>query len=546
MSNISIYAIATILAIHTIINCLTSTVGQYVYRYYLEIYPNSSNYTVTNAYHAFYVVDVNTNETSTCSHKNISRDGDAQTWAQQSSAELFFWTSLVSSCPVIIMTYVLGLYTPQLGKRVVLLIPMLGSTIQLILWLLIIYFRLSELWWYTAAFINGLSGAGGVISLTLTLIITENTPENERSSRFVRFGAMQTAIAAIATLTIGYYISWRGFNDLYWMALTLQILAIVIVLRFLKGLDNHVDERTHLLSSSSSNDEVTVVEPVNWRNFFKVFTVLHSNQRSKKKRISLFLTLFANGFFTLGSACFAPLLFYLLNAPFCWTSKDIGKFSALNALTSAFLSLLGMNILTYFGVIDVTICAISHVFFFASALLVAFARYDWQLFLSLLLNAFSGYQGTLTTSMMSKWLSSYEQNNAFTLVTEINTIITTFGTAFFNWLYAHTVIYQPNLVLLIAAGLSVIPFILNICLFIVTRKMPDDDVLSTDKIESEPFHSENNTLPHADDAAYLIIPSQSLTTTVQTPSSERYQSDPTYDNQTQHIMNPTNNDLGIL
>jgi hypothetical protein len=174
MSNIRIYALVAILAIHTIISCLTSTVGQYVYRYYLEIYPNSSNYTVKNAYNAFYVVDVNRNETSTCSHKNISRDGDAHTWAQQSSAELFFWTSLVSSCPIIIMTYVLGLYTPQLGKRVVLVIPMLGSTIQLSLWLFIIYFRLSELWWYTAAFINGLSGAGGVISKSIYFIFVIN------------------------------------------------------------------------------------------------------------------------------------------------------------------------------------------------------------------------------------------------------------------------------------------------------------------------------------------------------------------------------------
>ena len=80
--------------------------------------------------------------------------------------------------------------------------------------------------------------------------------------------------------------------------------------------------------------------------------------------------------------------------------------------------------------------------------------------------------------------------------------------------------------------------------------MRDDEILSTDKLESEPFHSENNTLSHTDDdaaaAAYLIIPSQPLTTTVYTPSSERYQSDPTYDNQTQQIMNPTNDDLGIL
>ena len=49
---------------------------------------------------------------------NISLDSDAQAWAQQRSADLFFWTNLYSSCPIIIMTYILGLYTPKLGQTI--------------------------------------------------------------------------------------------------------------------------------------------------------------------------------------------------------------------------------------------------------------------------------------------------------------------------------------------------------------------------------------------------------------------------------------------
>ena len=291
------------------------------------------------------------------------------------------------------------------------------------------------------------------------MIITENTLESERSSRFVRFGAMQTALAALATFAIGYYITWRGFTDLYWMALLSQILSISIVVFFFKSANTDHDERRPL--SSSTNDEFRELSSTTCNHFFKVCTVFRSNHRSKKKTISLFLTLFSNIFFVSAITAFAPFLWFLLNAPFCWTSKDIGNYSALGAISSAILSLLGMQALTYAGASDAIICAISQVFFCAAAVWVAFARFSWQLYAGLLISAFSGYQGSLTISMMSKWLEPYERSNAFTLVTEINTIISTFGSAFFNWVYARTVVNYRNLTLFIAAGLGIIPFILN-------------------------------------------------------------------------------------
>jgi hypothetical protein len=165
MPGVSNYAIAVILCLQTLINCLNSTIGQYIYAFYLHTYPNSSNYTITNAYHSFETLIIINNKSNECVKNNISADNDAELWAQQRSADLFFRTNLISSCPVIIMTYILGLYTSKLGNRFVLLLPMIGGTIQYAIWLAIIYFYLSEFWWYIAAFIIGLSGSGGVLGI---------------------------------------------------------------------------------------------------------------------------------------------------------------------------------------------------------------------------------------------------------------------------------------------------------------------------------------------------------------------------------------------
>ena len=293
----------------------------------------------------------------------------------------------------------------------------------------------------------------------MNLIITENTIESERSSRFVRLSAMQTAIAAIATMSIGYYIVWRGFTDLFWFALFLEIVSMIIAIIFFKSTDVNLNERTPLLSST--NEEFNELSSTKCCHFFKVCTVLQSNRRSKKKSISLFLTLFSNIFFTSASIAYAPFLWFLLNVPFCWTAKEIGNYSALGSISSAILSLIGMQILTCLGASDAIICAISHLFFCASSFWIAFSRYSWQLYAGLFISAFSSYQTSLTPSMMSKWLESYERNDVFTLVAEINTIISTFGTAFFNWIYARTVVNYRTLTIFIAAGLAVVPFLLN-------------------------------------------------------------------------------------
>ena len=161
----SSYAIAALLCLQTLIACLVSTVGQYVYGFYVQSYPGSSNRTDDETTsRSLWVFDAFNSEGSPCAvNSSAAFDGDAQSWAQQRSAHLFFWTNLCASCPVIVMTYLVGLYTSRLGRRAVLIVPMLGMVSQCGIWLAIMYFHLAEFWWYIAAVVLGLSGSSTVL-----------------------------------------------------------------------------------------------------------------------------------------------------------------------------------------------------------------------------------------------------------------------------------------------------------------------------------------------------------------------------------------------
>lgn len=260
-------------------------------------------------------------------------------------------------------------------------------------------------------------------------------------------------VSAIGTFAIGYYIAWYGFNDLYWTALILQLLSIFIVIFFFKS-------DAYQYQTLAISDDEPVLSKRSAMNL-DIFSVMTSTNRSSKKFYSLLLTLLAYASYSFIYTAFIVLLLYLLNAPFCWTSKQIGNFSATALITFGIFSYFGMKILTKLGACDTVICIISHFFFLVASLWTAFAEHNWQIYATLILGAFGGYQNLLTLSMISKWLEPSERTNAFTLVTEINTIMKVLGYCFFNWVYARTVINYKNFTFLLAAGLTLIPLSLN-------------------------------------------------------------------------------------
>ncbi|CAF4894331.1 unnamed protein product, partial [Rotaria sp. Silwood1] len=421
-------------------------------------------------------------EQCTKNTKNISNNS-AETWAQQRSADLIFRATLWRAFPVIIVTYLFGLYASQLNRQLVLILSLFGNIIHVIIYQAIIYKNLAEYWWYIAAFIVGLAGGTNILGIVINLMITETTEESKQSLRFVRYAAMTTALSAIATSGIGYYIQWRGYTDLLWMALGLELLSIFVVIFFLKPThcSTSIDETTALISSSSNDANVTIKTPTISKCYhcFDICTIFSFTHHSKKRSISLILIIISYTFHLLALSSLSIMLWYLLGALFCWSSKDLGQFSTVSFITTAIFSVLGMKILIYIGANDAIICILSHICFCVYLLWISLAQYSWQLYLALLINPFSTYQSVLTIPMISKWLE------------------------------VHELTYQKNFTLLVASGLCIVPCILNICLFMISRRNCNEQKLTlVSEINAEPTTlSLSNNLPsQAVDVACLIQP----------------------------------------
>ncbi len=112
------------------------SIGQYIYDYYLRSYTP-----ITDTLSKITTTTTIGSEFGQC--KDQLTSAPAQQWAQQQSSNLFFYQTVAASIPTIIMTYILGLYTHQLGRKFVLILTMFGNVFQYAIWLFIIYYQVS-------------------------------------------------------------------------------------------------------------------------------------------------------------------------------------------------------------------------------------------------------------------------------------------------------------------------------------------------------------------------------------------------------------------
>ncbi len=151
----------------------------------------------------------------------------------------------------------------------------------------------------------------------LNLIITDSTEESERTWKFLRIGVVCTAVNAIASLLIGFWIEYRGFVDLYWTALFVQLLTIILVYYYMKP-----ESLTPVLTNNSPDYINNTNMNSKYEQLIQICTVFtpRNTYRSRKRSISLILTLIAFIFHCLASLAFGvPFLWFQLNYPFCLT-----------------------------------------------------------------------------------------------------------------------------------------------------------------------------------------------------------------------------------
>ncbi|KAM4726183.1 lysosomal proton-coupled steroid conjugate and bile acid symporter SLC46A3 [Anableps anableps] len=432
-----LYLVEPVVALYAFSSFLTyPLVQQYVYRRVWQQLTNTA-----------YPVSDNT---SRCAPSNSSSNQTDFHKEVQKQASLFsVYSELLSTIPSLIVTLVLVAYSDRGGRKITIIMPLIGALIYTTTFLTVSFFELNIYLLIGSSFLSSLFGGistflGGCFAYIADLCHNDR----QKTLRMAGVDMMIGLLSGLAAISTGYFLRAAGFNWPFLTSALCQCLLLVYAVFIL-------EETVKKTPADGSNLDGAAQRPALRQLVFGLYQIFAGASYRCKTVLALLMLIFTSFTFAyIGGISMVTL--FELNEPLCWTEILIGYGSALS--TTVFLtSFLGVSAFTYCGVPQLLIVVLGILSVMSGLILVAFAKTTVMMFLVRIPMLLSIMPFPVLRSVMSKIVSKSEQGALFAYLSFLESLFNNVGAAVFSSIYAATVGWYPGFAFLLAAGLCVIP-----------------------------------------------------------------------------------------
>ena len=266
---------------------------------------------------------------------------------QADASEWLTYFNLVRNLPAIFTTLLICSYTDVAGRKLGLLLPMMGGLIKNLIYVIV----LSQSWniniLFIGTFIEGLCGSQMTAQGAAYAYVADIVPKDQRSLRFNVLQALLYLATAVGNVMVGYLIQQTGFVLSFASISILYALAIVYTLFIVP----------------ESNMMSRFKEPFSVAKTFKHAITVFKIYRHKKEvkqpdgdiaivyhgvnwiMVLLLVVFAADSMVVIGRNDVDVL--YMLGLPFCWTSVVIGYYQGIKYTLKAIMDTLGVRCMLY-------------------------------------------------------------------------------------------------------------------------------------------------------------------------------------------------------
>lgn len=292
----------------------------------------------------------------------------------QKQASLFsLYTDLLSTLPSLAVTLLLVAYSDRAGRKITIIMPLIGTLIYTVSFLTVSYYELNLYLLIGASLLSSLfGGLGTFLGGCFAYIADLCADGHQKTMRMAGLDMMIGILAGVASISTGYFVKSAGFNWPFITSAMCQCLVLLYAVFILEETVKKVPEDAVALNgppqSSAFEHMISGV--------YKMFARADSRCRTTLILLMVVFTSFSFTYF--GGASLMTL--YELNRPLCWTEILIGYGSALS--TTVFLtSFVGVSVFTYCGVPQLVIVLMGIMSVMSGMLLVAFTKTTFLMFL---------------------------------------------------------------------------------------------------------------------------------------------------------------------
>uniref|UniRef100_A0A3B4AUE7 Uncharacterized protein n=1 Tax=Periophthalmus magnuspinnatus TaxID=409849 RepID=A0A3B4AUE7_9GOBI len=387
-----------------------------------------------------------------CMKNSSSNETSHHEEVQKHASLLSLYSDLFSAIPSFVVTILLVAYSDRGGRKIAIIMPVIGTLLYISGLLAISFFKLNIYLIIGCSIVSSLFGGFGTfLGGCFAYVADISKNEHQKTLRLAGVDMILGVLAGVASLSTGYFLKAAGFN---WPFITSLIGLLLLLLYAIFVLEETVEK---VPPDSSSLDTPPQDSPIK-QMFYGIYHVFARRDcRSKTILIMLLVAFTFFAFADIGGVSLITL--YELNEPLCWTGIMIGYGSALG--TMVFLtSFFGVMAFSYCKVPQTIIALMGISSFTIGMIIVSFSKTTEMIFLARIPMFLAAMPFPILRSMMSKIVSRAEQGALFACISCSESITNTVSIAAFNGIYAATVAWYSGFIFLLSAGLCIIPSIL--------------------------------------------------------------------------------------
>ena len=152
------------------------------------------------------------------------------TMVQRDAARFHIKNSIVTLIPALITSLLLGSNCDIIGRRPLLVLPLVGKVIRYSLMLIIVSRDLSDAWLLATHAIEAALGSSGLVMLSALAYITDCTYESTRTRAFLYTEGIAVLIRIMPVLAVGIWLRFYLYTTPLSVSLGLSMIALLYAL----------------------------------------------------------------------------------------------------------------------------------------------------------------------------------------------------------------------------------------------------------------------------------------------------------------------------
>lgn len=395
-------------------------------------------------YKSIDIAKTDTSKEDFCDKLDYCNSTDIGIGIQRSTATEYWllYINLASLLFAIPSTIILGIWSETDGRKIMLIVSLLGTVLRIALFIIIMEFQEPLYFFVITSLMTSVLGYNTSLMSSAMAFIADITSSRQRTFRIVFLDSAAGIGVGLAYFISGFYLECDWFHHFLWLSIAVCIFNIIYIMCFVESFD------------IPSYGPITICSYDYFVDICRVFS--HDPGNGRRWRLLTFVATFVIG----GIIISGTNNLIILNAQtlLCFSLVLTGYLAG--ALCLRFIpSLVGMKLFeTFLKVSNNWIIEGGLLSFFAGLILAAFST-STRLFFNVPAFQFLGVLPLpVIKATLSKLVEPQEQGTLFAVVSCLESVSSVLGVFFFRRI--HDVIPIPCFPFVIGALLLIVPVVL--------------------------------------------------------------------------------------